>query len=133
MDETDLDNNSFLGYNKITPSYQIVYYQTARGEAVVRDFLLSLDRKIRVKVNALLVILEEQGPDLKRPYADVVRGKIRELRVQFGRNQIRILYFFFHKRQIVLLDGFRKKEWAIRSMDLYRSEQRMNDWIARHP
>ena len=43
---------------------------------------------------AYLSLLEKQGPNLKRPYADIVRGKIRELRIHYSSNQFRILYFF---------------------------------------
>jgi hypothetical protein len=46
------------------------------------EILDGLDKKSRAKVAANLSLLEEEGPHLKRPYADVVRGKIRELRIR---------------------------------------------------
>jgi phage-related protein len=57
--------------------------------------------------------LEEQGPNLKRPYADIVRGKIRELRIQYSSNQFRLLYFFQMFDQIVLVHALSKKNAAI--------------------
>jgi hypothetical protein len=56
-------------------------------------FLDRLNKKSRAKVATHLSLLKEQGPSLKRPYADVVRGKIRELRIQQSSNQYRILFF----------------------------------------
>lgn len=113
--------------------YQIIYYQTARGEEIVKEFFHGLDDKVQAKVYARLTLLEEEGPNLKRPYADIVQGKIRELRIKFSKNEIRILYFFFHKNEIILLEGFKKKEWAIRPAELEKAKQRMEDWITRHP
>ncbi len=74
--------------------YNIVFYTTERDDSPVDDFLDGLDKKSRAKVAAYLSVLEDQGPNLKRPYADIVRGKIRELRIHHSSNQYRILYFF---------------------------------------
>jgi hypothetical protein len=57
--------------------YNLVFYSTERGDSPVDDFLDEMDKKSRAKVAAYLLLLEEKGPNLKRPYADVVRGKIR--------------------------------------------------------
>ena len=81
--------------------YKIIFFTTERGDSPIDDFLDGLDKKSRAKVAAYLSILEEQGPNLKRPYADIVRGKIRELRIHYGSNQFRILYFFQIVDQIV--------------------------------
>ena len=74
--------------------YNIIFYTTERGDSPLDDFLDGLDKKSRAKVAAYLSFLEEQGSNLKRPYADIVRGKIRELRIHHSSNQYRILYFF---------------------------------------
>ncbi len=82
--------------------YDLVFYTTERGDSPVDDFLDGLDKKSLAKVAAHLSLLEEQGPHLKRPYADVVRGKIRELRIHQSSNQYRILYFFQVHNQVIL-------------------------------
>ena len=92
-----------------------------------------LDKKSRAKVAAHLSLLEEQGPDLRRPYADVVRGKIRELRIHLGSNQYRILYFFQLNDQIVLVHAFAKKTQQLKKGDIVLAERRMQDWIRQHP
>jgi phage-related protein len=111
--------------------YSLVFYTTERGDSPVDDFLDELDKKSRAKVAAHLSLLEEQGPHLKRPYADVVRGKIRELRIRQGSNQYRILYFFQVRDQIVLTHAFSKKTQQLKETDIKLAERRMEDWLRR--
>ena len=62
----------------------------------------------QVKVLRILSLLEEKGPILPRPYADILYNGIHELRVSLARNQVRILYFFCYERFIVLYHVFFK-------------------------
>jgi len=89
--------------------YNIVFYTTERGDSPLDDFLDGLDKKSRAKVAAYLSFLEEHGPNLKRPYADIVRGKIRELRIHHSSNQFRTLYFFQIFDQIVWYMHYQRK------------------------
>ena len=68
---------------------------------------------MEAKFAKLLKILSYEGPNLKRPYADILAHGIRELRVAFGSNQHRGLYFFFHKDFIIVTHGFMKKTDAV--------------------
>ena len=68
--------------------------QITRCKKEKDEFLDRLDQRPRAKVAALISLLEEEGPNLKRPFADIVKGKIRELRIHHSSNQYRILYFF---------------------------------------
>jgi phage-related protein len=111
--------------------YDLIFYTTERGESPVDDFLDGLDKKSRAKVAAHLSLLEEQGPNLKRPYADVVRDKIRELRIRQSSNQYRILFFFQARDQIVLAHAFSKKSQQLKEKDIELAERRMEDWIRR--
>jgi phage-related protein len=113
--------------------YNLIFYTTERGDSPVDEFLDGLDKKSRAKVAAHLSLLEEQGPNLKRPYADVVRGKIRELRIQRSSNQYRILFFFQVRDQIVLAHAFIKKTQQLKEKDIELAEKRMEDWIQRFP
>ena len=111
--------------------YNLVFYTTERGDSPVDDFLDGLEKKSRAKVAAHLSLLEEQGPNLKRPYADVVRGKIRELRIHQSSNHYRILFFFQARDQIVLVHAFSKKTQQLKEKDIELAERRMEDWIRR--
>lgn len=111
--------------------FDLVLYTTARGDSPIDEFLDGLDKKSRAKVAAYLSLLEEEGSNLKRPYADVVRGKIRELRIHYSSNQYRVLYFFHVRDQIVLVHAFSKKTQQLKEKDIELSERRMEDWIRR--
>jgi phage-related protein len=113
--------------------YNIVFYKAERGDSPLDDFLDGLDKKSRAKVAAYLSLLEEQGPNLKRPYADIVRGKIRELRIQYSSNQFRIFYFFQMFDQIVLVHALSKKTQQLKKQDIDLAERRMEDWMRRFP
>lgn len=113
--------------------YQILFYTTERGDSPVDEFLDELDKKSRAKVEAYLSILEEQGPSLKRPYADHVKGKIRELRIHYGTSQYRVLYFFYMRKNIILAHAFTKKTQELKEKDIDVAERRMEDWNHRHP
>ncbi len=111
--------------------YRIVYYSSARGDCPVLEFIESLDEKAATKVLAFIELLKEKGPNLLRPYADKVRGPVRELRVQLGHRNIRTLYFFMRREDIVLVHSFLKKTNAIEEADIRLAESRMADWIHR--
>ena len=111
--------------------YSFVLYTTERGDSPIDEFLDGLDKKPRAKVAVHLSLLEEEGPNLKRPYADIVRGKIRALRIHYSSNQYRILFFFYVRDQIVLLHAFSKKSQQLKEKDIELSERRMEDWIRR--
>jgi phage-related protein len=113
--------------------FDLVLYTTERGDSPIDEFLDGLDKKSRAKVAAYLSLLEEQGPNLKRPYADIVRGKIRELRIHHSSNQYRVFYFFRVRDQIVLVHAFSKKAQQLKEKDIELSERRMEDWMRRFP
>lgn len=112
--------------------YQVIFYWNEKGEKSVYDFISTFPDKTVQKIAAWLDLLEQQGPSLRRPYADKVKDKLYELRIRFGSDNVRILYFFFLKNKIVLLHGFRKKDWEIKIADLQIAERRMHDFIVRH-
>ena len=112
--------------------YQAIFYFNERGEIPVKVFIESLPEKMRQKIAAWIDLLEQEGPSLRRPYADKVKDKLYELRVRLGSDSIRILYSFFLKDRVVLLHGFRKKDWEIKMSDLEMAERRMTDFISRY-
>jgi phage-related protein len=62
------------------------------------------------------------------PYSSQAAGKIRELRTQYGKDKIRILYFADARRVFILLHGFVKRTAKLEAPELRRAEDRM----ARH-
>jgi len=108
--------------------YEVEFYENIKGECPVMEFLDGLQTKTRAKAAKWIDKLEEEGPNLPRPYADIVRGKIRELRVGFGTNECRFLYFFSSKR-IVITHGFLKKTDKIPLGEIEKAERMMRDFI----
>ena len=81
-----------------------------------------------MKTAAWLGLLQEQGPNLHRPYADILEESIRELRVTFGRLEIRILYFI-HGKSIVLTHGFMKKTQKVPQEEIDLAKRYRHDWL----
>ena len=111
--------------------YKVLFYQTEQGKSLVYEFVCALDTKTRAKVYRHIDYLKEHGPNLIRPFSDVVRGKIRELRVKFSHNNVRLFYFFFVEHEIVLVHGILKKTQALDPNDIEVAEKRMAEWMAR--
>jgi len=57
---------------------------------------------------ALIALPAEHGPNLLFPYSSQVRGKIRELRTQYGKERYLVLYFGAPGRTFVLLHALEK-------------------------
>ncbi|MCG2762452.1 MAG: type II toxin-antitoxin system RelE/ParE family toxin [Candidatus Atribacteria bacterium] len=110
--------------------YEVEFYKDRKERCFTTEFLNELQTKVRAKVVKWIEKLEKEGPNLPRPYADIIRGKIRELRVSFGSSEYRFLYFFFGKRIIITL-GFLKKTDRIPEGEIKRAEQIMQDFLQR--
>jgi hypothetical protein len=111
--------------------WQIEFYERDDGGSPVADFLNELDRPARAKVLALIQLLAEQGPALPFPYSSQVRGRIRELRTQYGRENLRILYFGASVREWVLLHGFTKRTPKTPERDIRIADARMTEYLGR--
>jgi len=77
------------------------------------EFLESCKPAHQIKVLHFLELLEEAGPTLRRPYADLLREGIHELRIKLSGDQVRLLYFFCFETFIVLYQALRKHTSAV--------------------
>ena len=96
-----------------------------RGRAPVEEFLSALPISQRAKALATIKMLEQEGPNLPFPCSSQVRGKLRELRTQQGRDKLRILYFGDAKRVFILLQGIVKRTAKLTEEDIRIAEARM--------
>lgn len=71
---------------------KVIYYENINGERPVEEFINNLDVKIKAKLLARIQYFEEHWHELRRPYVDLVEDGIYELRVQFAKNKIRVIY-----------------------------------------
>ncbi len=88
--------------------WHILFCDAEMNECPVTEFLDTLKPMHQVKVLRFLSLLEEMGPTLPRPYSDILRDGIHELRIKLGGEQFRLLYFFCYERFIVLYQVLRK-------------------------
>lgn len=111
--------------------YKAEFYTTPRGESLFDEFVDELPEKHQGKIDQWVSLLEQYGPDLPRPYADVLDGPIRELRVQFGNYKYRFLYFI-HGKVIVITHGILKKTGPVPVEEIDRAKRYRQDWLDRH-
>jgi hypothetical protein len=108
--------------------YEVEFYVDRKNRCFVIEFLNKLQIKTKAKASKWIAKLSEEGPNLPRPYADIVRDKIRELRVGFGTNEYRFLYFFFGKK-IIITHGFIKKTDKVPLNEILKAEWIMRDFL----
>jgi phage-related protein len=111
--------------------YEVFFYEDERGRCQVDEFLDNIRLKERGKVEKWIEKLEREGPNLPRPFADTLRGKIRELRIRFGSNNYRFLYFFYGKA-IIITHGFAKKTSKTPLREIEYSENKMTEFLKRN-
>ncbi len=111
-------------------NYRVLFYESATGKTPAEDFYDSLSTKERAKVARWITKLEEEGPNLPRPYVDTVRGKIRELRIRFGNLRYRFFYFF-SGRDVVITHGIKKLSDKFPVREIARAENMRLDFLTR--
>ncbi len=109
-----------------------VFYQTLDGGTPVEDFISSLDEETQDKFIFKKELLESFGARLRLPHTDSIGDGIFELRFKGKEGQIRVLFFFFHKRQIILVHGFIKKTRKTPNRDIKIAKRRMREYLERH-
>jgi len=105
--------------------WRILFCDEMESVCPVTEFINQCDPKHQVKVLRLLSLLEEKGPVLPRPYADLLRDGVHELRFTLSTENVRVLYFFCYRRFIVLYNAFLKNtnrvpEQEIKAVMAYR-------------
>ena len=110
--------------------WNIVYYETAKKECRVEDFINSRSIKNRAKILNWLEQLEAQGPNLPRPYGDLIEDGIHELRIRLSGEQIRIIYFYCYRDFIILTHAFRKKTDKVSKTEIEKAKKYRDDFIA---
>ena len=87
--------------------WNILFFETNRGEKPVEEFISKQQLQARAKIAHLIDLLEIHGDVLHMPHSKRLANNLFELRIR-GRQEIRILYCF-RKRNIILLHAFKKQ------------------------
>lgn len=109
--------------------YSVEFYEKDNGEIPARDFIISLDEKMRSRVYKYIDILSNNGPDLREPYSKMLSNGIFELRIKSGSDISRVLYFFYIGSRIILTNGFIKKTQKTPKSEIIKAKKYREDFI----
>jgi hypothetical protein len=93
----------WLAWHIVYMAWDVVFTDEFEGwwDGLTEDEQVSVNRKV--------ILLQERGPALSRPHADVIHGShypnMKELRVQHEGRPYRLLFIFDPQRSAVLLIG----------------------------
>ena len=112
-------------------NYTADFYDLPDGSEPVKDFLDSLDDKMRAKMLRSVQLLEDFGPALRMPYSEPIRNGILELRAKVGSDISRVLYFFFVGKKAILTNGFIKKTNKTPESEIEKAEKYRKEYLSR--
>jgi len=89
----------------------------------LEKFIISLEKPTIAKVLRTIDLLERFGKKLTLPQSKKISSGLFELRVH-GKQEVRIFYTF-HKSQVFLLHGFKKKSQKIPKKEIRIAIQKL--------
>ena len=111
--------------------WKVYYYPKPDETYPVKEYINTLDKREKAKTLSFIELLQDNGPDLKRPYADLLKDGIHELRIKLTGTQVRILYFFCFQNIIVLTNVFEKHTAAVPESEIRLAMDYRNDFLKR--
>ncbi len=111
--------------------FEVEFYETETGRQPAKEFLLSLDKKMRAKMLHMISILQDNGNELREPYSKHLSDGIFELRAKVGSDITRVLYFFYVDRQIILTNGFITKTMKTHPKEIVLAKKYRADYLLR--
>ncbi len=104
--------------------YKVKFYKNlADNKSPVLEYIEDLEVKEKAKVLKYIDFLRINKGILSEPYSKHIKGKIRELRVDFSSRRHRIFYFTFIEKNIVLLHAFLKKTVKAPQSEIKKAEE----------
>ena len=106
-------------------TWRILFFETARGEKPVQEFIKSMDRKTQSKIANMFDLLDSYGNQLRMPYSKKLENELFELRIR-GKQEIRVIYAF-SKRNIHILHIFKKKTEKTPRKEMKVAQKRLDE------
>lgn len=139
MTNNSVDNMAKTPYNIITEytseefmiNFKAEFYEK-NGNKPAKDFILSLEPKMKAKMFHLVDMLENYGNELREPYSKHLGDGIFELRCKLGTDITRVLYFFYYEGRIILTNGFTKKTQKTPPREIKIAKESRKDFIERN-
>ena len=111
--------------------FEVEFYETTDGDKPAKDFLISLDNKMRAKMASMISLLQENGYNLREPYSKHLSEGIFELRAKVGSDITRVMYFFYIDRRVILTNAFVKKTKKTPLKELEKAKKYRQDYLRR--
>ena len=111
--------------------YEVIFYDKADGTEPAKDFILSLNKKMRAKMLRTISLLADNGPDLREPCSKPLGDGIFELQAKVGSDISRVLYFFIVGRRVILTNGVIKKTQKTPPAELERAKRYRAEYLGR--
>ncbi len=111
--------------------FEVIFYDKDDGTEPAKDFILSLDKKMRAKMLRTIELLLNNGPELREPCSKPLGNGIFELRAKVGSDISRVLYFFIVGRRIILTNGFIKKTQKTPAFEIERAKRYRAEFLSR--
>lgn len=112
-------------------NFDVDFFRKQDGSCPVEDFLNTLDTKMRAKLLRLIMLLEQNGNELREPYSKPLGDGIFELRAKQGSDITRVLYFFVIGHKIILTNGFIKKSLKTPRSEIELAKRYRADYLSR--
>jgi len=109
--------------------YKVYYCRNSQNNKVpVLEYIGKLSSKETAKVFKYIDFLRDNKGILDEPYSKHIKGKIRELRVDFSQNKHRVLYVAVIGKKIILLHSFLKKTVKTPKQEINRALNNFRDY-----
>lgn len=105
--------------------WQVLFYETSRGEIPVEEFIKKQQPPARAKIGYGVRLLRAYGTQVGMPHSKILNDGLYELRIR-GKEELRIFYCF-KKRNIYLLHGFKKQKRETPQKEIAIGLQRMKE------
>ena len=112
-------------------SYEVIFYDLEDGTEPAKEFLLSLDVKMRAKMLRTIDLLAVNGAELREPHSKPLDDGIFELRAKVGSDITRVLYFFMVGKRVILTNGFVKKTVKTPPAEIARAKRYRAEYLGR--
>lgn len=111
--------------------FEVLFYDKEDGTEPAKEFIQSLDAKMRAKVIWTVKLLQNNGTELRKPYSEHLEDGIFELRAKNGSDISRVLYFFVVGRRAILTNGFIKKQQKTPANEIERAKRYRAEFLSR--
>ena len=112
--------------------WKVLYYSRQDGSRPVEEYINNLTLNEQAKTLAYINLLQEKGPNLPRPYADLLEDGIHELRVKLRGAQVRFLYFFCYQNIIIITNVFDKHTKKVPQEKINIAKYNRTDFLSRY-